>query len=291
MIDRSMLQSLRLNIINIDHVIVSAEWNYTDVYGPYHRLYLVSGGEGVVHHHGQNFHLVKGMLHLVPGYTRSSYRCDTSLEQSYIHFACELEGHFDFFSEMPFQYQVPAKALDHGLFERLLELNPDMGLKEVDPKKYDKKLHLYRAQNYINEVTSPRFLESKGIMLQLISRFLEDGSQTVTDHKDYYRVEKAIRFIRENIDKPMTVKELADVASFTPDHFSRIFAKVMGAGPIEYIHRRRVQRVKLLLLTTEMSLEQIAEKVGFSSATYLLRIFRKYMHMTPKQYRKAAFYG
>lgn len=291
MIDRSMLQSLKLNIINIDHVTVGSDWNYTDVYGPFHRLFLIKSGEGVVHHHGQDYQLSQGVLHLVPGYTRSSYRCESSLELNYLHFACELEGHFDFFSEMPFQYQVPARPIDHGLFDRLLELNPDMALKEKDPKKYDRKLHLHRAQNYINEVTSPRFLESKGIMLQLLARFLQDKSQRVADHKDYHRIEKAIRYIRENIDKPMTVKQLADMAAFTPDHFSRIFARVMGAGPIEYIHRRRVQRTTLLLLTTELSLEQIAKKVGFSSASYLLRIFRKYMHMTPKQYRKAAFYG
>ncbi|MCK4999742.1 MAG: helix-turn-helix transcriptional regulator [Anaerohalosphaera sp.] len=291
MFDASTLQELKLNIINVEYCELDSSWRYSNVYGPFHRLYLTSGGQGVVSHHGRKFILGPSVLHLVPGYTNSCYRCDSFLEQYYVHFACELEGHFDFFSEMPLSYQAQCMAGDVELFNRLIELNPGMGLKERDPRKYDKKLHLERSQGYADEVSPAVFLESKGIMLQLLSRFIDESAERVSEHKEFGRIERAIRFMRENIDSQLTVKELADLACLNADYFSRVFTRVMGTGPIEYVHRKRVQRIKLLLLTTDMSLEQIAGTVGFSSASYLLRIFKKYTGMTPKQYRKAAFYG
>ena len=291
MFDASTLQELKLNIINVEYCQLDSSWRYSNVYGPFHRLYLTSGGEGVVRHHGQKFLLEPGVLHLVPGYTNSSYRCDSFLEQYYVHFACELEGHFDFFSEMPLYHQVASKAGDVGLFKRLVELNPGMGLKEYDPKKYDRKLHLERSQRYIDDVSPSVFLESKGIILQLISRFIDETAERISEHKEFGRIEEAIRFMRENIESQLTVKELAEIACLNTDYFSRVFTRVMGTGPIDYVNRRRVERVKLLLLTTEMSLDRIADQVGFSSSSYLLRIFKKYADMTPKQYRKSAFYG
>jgi AraC family transcriptional regulator len=292
MIDGSSLQSFKLNIINIASIRIGTEWDYTDVYGPFHRLLLVKKGEGLVRHHGQDFRLEEGVLHLVPAYTRSSYKCDSFLDQSYIHFSCELEKHLDFFMEVPFQYQIAANELDIALFQRLLDLNPGMELQDIDPKKYNKKLHFDRAQNYCSEVSPARFIESKSITLQLVSRFITDKTQPKTEtQKDCLRIKNAVYYIRENIEQELTVKQLADMTYLNPDYFSRIFKQTMGVRPIEYIHRRRLQRVKLLLLTTEASVEKIGFQVGFSSQSYFLRIFKKYVGTTPAKYRKNAFYG
>ena len=293
MIDGLSFQLLKLNIINVDQIRVGTEWDYPDVYGPYHRLFLIKDGKATVHHHEQKYHLTPGDIHLVPGYVRSSYRCNSSLELAYIHFACELEGHFDIFSEIPFQFQLQASPLDVSLFDRLLKLNPEMGLKEIDPKKYHKKHHFHLANNYCNEVPLPRFLESKSIVIQLLSRFLIEQSQNKTERrkKNYLRIEKTISYIKEYDDQAITVKQLADMASLTPDHFSKIFKQVMAVRPIEYINRRRLQREKLLLLTTDKSVEQIAHEVGFASTSYFLRVFRKYTNTTPSNYRQNAFGG
>ena len=293
MIDGSSLQSLKLNIINIDRIRVGTEWNYTDVYGPHHRLFLIKDGQAVVRHHEQNFHLTPGVLHLVPGFVRGSYRCDSSLDLIYIYFACELEGHFDIFSEIPLQFQVSAGELEVSLFDRLLELNPGMALKEIDPQKYRKKHHLHLAQNYCNEVSLPRFLESKGILVQLLSMFVTEQPQGKIEHhhKNYLRIEKTVRYIKENTDQNITVTQLADMACLNPDHFSRIFKQVLSVRPIEYINRKRTQRTKLLLLTTDKSVEQIGYEVGFKSTSYFLRVFKKYEDTTPAGYRKNAFLG
>ena len=293
MIDGRSLQSLELNIINCDRTQVGIEWDYSDIYGPYHRLYLVKDGQATIHHHGQDFHLTVGVLYLIPGFVRASYRCRSFLELVYILFACELEGHFDLLSEIPLQFQVPATELDVRLFDRLLELNPEMALQEIDPKKYHKDIHYHRAQYYCNEVPLPRFLESKSIVIQLLSRFLLAQSEAKTeDHeKDGVGIEKAIRYIKENAGDNITVQQLADITCLSPDYFSKIFKKNMGIGPLEYINTRRLQRVKLLLLTTDKSIDQIGREVGFGSTSYFLRVFKKYEGVTPRTYRKNGLLG
>ena len=293
MINGSSLQSFRVNIINADSIRLGTEWNFTDVYGPYHRLLLIKDGEGLTRHHQQDFPLVPGTLHLVPAFTRSSYHCHSFIEQDYLYFACELQGYFDFFSELPFVYQVNASDLDRDLFCRLLELNPNMGLQEIDPKKYNKDRQLYLAQNYCNEVSPTVFLESKSIVIQLISRFLITSQRDtmLLKHKESASMKGALSYLWENIDQELTVAKLADVACLSPDYFSKVFKQTMGVRPIEYIHQRRIQRVKLLLLTTDMSIEQIARSAGYSSVRYLLRIFRKHTGRTMTAYRKQAQYG
>lgn len=293
MIDGLSLQSLELNLINCDRIRVGSEWDYTDVYGPYHRLYLVKDGQATIRHHGQAFHLTPGVLHLVPGYFRASYRCESSFDMIYIYFACELEGHFDLLSDLNLQFQGQATELEIRLFDRLLELNPDLALQEIDPKKYHKDIHYHRAQYYCNEVPLPRFLESKSITVQLLSRFLitQPEAKTVHHEKEHLHIETAIRYIKENANQNITVQELADLTCLHPDYFSKTFKHIMGVRPLEYINTRRLQRVKLLLLTTDKSVDQIGREVGFGSTSYFLRVFKKYEGTTPKSYRKNALLG
>lgn len=293
MFEASEFQSLRFNLINIDSVVVGPDWKYSGVYSPFHRLYLVKNGEGVLHHHGRDFPLTEGSLHLVPSYTLHSNYCESYLEVAYIHFACEMEGHFNFFSDYQFQHHVDASELDYLLFDVLLKLNPSMGLIEENPDNYDRQLHMHRAENYIEEVPPPVFIETKGIVLQFLSRFMPllNEVDTIKGHEDFHTIEESIRYLRENIDQPITVKELADHAMLNVDYFSRIFSRVMGARPIEFVNRKRIQRAKLLFLTTNSSLEQVALRTGFSSGRYLSRVFYKYVGLTPTEYRKAAHYS
>ncbi len=95
MIDGQSLQSLNVNIISTARVKVGTEWNYADVYGPFHDLHLVHDGHATVRHHKQDFHLNPGVLHFAPGYTRASSKCESFIDHSYIYFACKLPDCFE----------------------------------------------------------------------------------------------------------------------------------------------------------------------------------------------------
>ena len=69
-------------------------------------------------------------------------------------------------------------------------------------------------------------------------------------------------------------------------HLSRIFKKYTGFSPYEYLLNERLTQGKTLLQNTRLSVEEIAQRVGFNSASHFIRMFRKYEGLTPLQFRK-----
>ena len=293
MIDGSTLQLLKMNIISVDDAQVDTSWKHDNVYGPFHRLWLIKSGEGVLYFDEHDYELKSNHFYLIPGYHTFSCSCKKPIEMHYALFACELPEHFDFFAELPFQYEIPATEVDVAEFMRLIKINPKMGLRDYNPLKYDKALHFHRSLNYANEVLPAVFLESKSILLGFLSRFMVDDSC----HKEnkhfalHPHLEDVLRFINDHIEEELTVNKLAEKAYLTPNYFSKLFKTTVGVNPIEYIQEKRLDRVKQLLCTAEMSLEQIAAQIGFSSVSYMTRLFKKHLHVTPGQYRKNSLYG
>ena len=78
----------------------------------------------------------------------------------------------------------------------------------------------------------------------------------------YGKLDLAVQYVNKNLDKHISIIELADLMFITPDHFSKVFKKIIGIPPCEYIQMKRIERAQALLLTTNMSIMQIAESVG-----------------------------
>ena len=83
----------------------------------------------------------------------------------------------------------------------------------------------------------------------------------------------SIDYIHENIERKLTLKELADVACMTPTYFSSVFRKYNGISPWEYITIKRVEKAVEMLRTTDMTKLEIAEHCGFSSASNFYKAF------------------
>lgn len=101
--------------------------------------------------------------------------------------------------------------------------------------------------------------------------------------------ENAIGFIDKNIARDITLEELASISGVSLQHFCRVFKSHMGMRPMEYIARRRISMAKLFLDSTEMTITEIATKVGYSDAGYFGMVFRRLEGMSPTTYRKNGF--
>jgi AraC-like DNA-binding protein len=75
---------------------------------------------------------------------------------------------------------------------------------------------------------------------------------------------------------------------WSPDHFSRVFKKVTGCKPGDFIRRMKMQRAAILLLTTNRSVEDIAQEMGYSSARSFRYAFYNCLGVTPQDYRRFA---
>ncbi|MFC5649395.1 AraC family transcriptional regulator [Paenibacillus solisilvae] len=97
---------------------------------------------------------------------------------------------------------------------------------------------------------------------------------------------QAAEWIREHSSLPLTLEQMADAADYSVSHFSRQFHLLLGRTPIDFLTECRIVHAKILLVSTELSVKAVAEKVGFASSAYFIQRFRKFENMTPEQFRQ-----
>lgn len=83
-----------------------------------------------------------------------------------------------------------------------------------------------------------------------------------------------------------TIEYLADLCHWSPTHFRRVFHDIMGTSPLDYVNNTRILKSCILLRSTEHSILDISEMVGFHSVSSFNRYFAKLMQMSPREYRK-----
>jgi AraC family transcriptional regulator of arabinose operon len=99
-------------------------------------------------------------------------------------------------------------------------------------------------------------------------------------------VEIIIHFMKENIEKHITLQDISHYLGYSPSHFSMLFKKETGHSPLAYLNLLKIQQACQLLDTTDMKVNQICFKIGLEDAYYFSRLFSKTMGMSPKEYRE-----
>ena len=97
--------------------------------------------------------------------------------------------------------------------------------------------------------------------------------------------EKAAHFIVENYQNNISLEDISRYVHLSPEYFSKKFKQDTGVGFREYLVKIRLQHAARLLLTTTMSVTDIAFSCGFNSSNYFSNTFTKVMGMPPAKYR------
>ena len=82
------------------------------------------------------------------------------------------------------------------------------------------------------------------------------------------------------------LSEMCEKLHVTLPHFSRQFHACYGITPHNYLTKLRLEHAMSLLLNTSLSIREIAQQSGFTESNYFTKVFRKYTHMTPGDFRK-----
>jgi len=101
------------------------------------------------------------------------------------------------------------------------------------------------------------------------------------------RIDRVIDYLRQNLDRPVKLAELADVACFSEFHFHRVFTAVSGETLNNFTNRLRLEKAARLLRYSDQSLTDIALDCGFSSSATFSRAFRSGYDTSPSQFRKS----
>lgn len=100
------------------------------------------------------------------------------------------------------------------------------------------------------------------------------------------KIEKASRFIDENFAAEISINDTARRAGMSHAAFIKAFKSHQGVTPVRFLMQIRVRQAADMLTNSDLSIENIAEKSGFSNRAYLSRVFKKITDMSPAQFRK-----
>lgn len=104
-------------------------------------------------------------------------------------------------------------------------------------------------------------------------------------HSQYKKVCLGRDYLNKHYASDFDLGEVAKYSCMSKFHFCRIFSEVFGESPYQYISRMRIEQAKKLLVTSKLSINDICERVGYTSIGSFSVLFRKKTGMSPTQYR------
>jgi len=102
------------------------------------------------------------------------------------------------------------------------------------------------------------------------------------------RVRRVTHYVQQNLDKGLTISDLAAVVYMSPYHFARLFKGSTGVPPHRFVARQRIASAVALLRTQEHSISEISHKVGFRTVSHFTTVFRRVTGTTPGAFRATA---
>ncbi|WNR45322.1 helix-turn-helix transcriptional regulator [Paenibacillus roseipurpureus] len=122
------------------------------------------------------------------------------------------------------------------------------------------------------------------LLAELALRAETLGTATTLDKRA--RMREVAEYIRNHCTELLTLPQMAEQACFSTYYFSRMFHEVMGRTPMEWLFECRLVVAKERLISTDWTIKQVAEDVGFSQSSYFIARFREHTGLTPQEYRR-----
>ncbi|TDF95496.1 helix-turn-helix domain-containing protein [Paenibacillus piri] len=265
---RSYLENTQITLQTAHYTKTADNWRATNMMTDVNRLYFIREGEGWIHIRGKDYSPRRGQLYLLPAGMKLSYspvNADNTLGKYWCHFSATM-GDINLFQmlELPHWIEVRDESKLERQFQELIELHGS------------------------NAVSAP--LRIKSLLFDIISGYIEQSAEeelhlTVTTTNS--KINSVLSYIENHLAESMSVEELAKLVHFHPNYFMNYFKSMMGLSPIMYVNKKRLEKARRLLATTDMSISDIADGIGME-LYYFSRLFRKQTGMSPSEYRRAS---
>lgn len=99
------------------------------------------------------------------------------------------------------------------------------------------------------------------------------------------KIRQAADLMETEYDRLQSLEEIARSVGLSKYHFTRLFSKTTGYTPIDYLTKIRMEKAVGLLRGTELSIEEIARKIGYASGSYFIKVFRHWVGFPPGEFR------
>lgn len=258
---------LRFALVGVERYTGSAGLNGQHLIFSHSRLLCVERGEVAVTIDGRSLQVGEGHLLLVPKYTYHDCICPPEATCVEILFDDDAGGAVGVPRAELLRHSVSASPLDTLAVRRLDSI----------------AALLQGNQTFAFAL----WLEAQGLLRLLYARFLTAESLApAAGPRRYGRLQQVVEHILSHLDERLTVRQLAALMCMNTDHFSRMFRRIVGVPPSEFILMRRMERAQVLLVSTTLTVTQVAAKVGVSSASLFSRQFARTVGCTPLVFRR-----
>ena len=164
----------------------------------------------------------------------------------------------------------PTEAFDHAI-----KLMDEHGtLRSLFEMVYDE----FTANRPLSSELISSYLQA--IFLQVRQHFAEPSRDAST------LVERCLGYIHEHYARDFDIDELARQVSVSPSYLFRLFKKKMHVTPMHYRNIVRIDKAKLLLADQALTVDDVAERVGYEDPKYFSRVFRDLASVSPSVYRR-----
>lgn len=134
------------------------------------------------------------------------------------------------------------------------------------------------------------YAESMATMLAVhLLRHYSASQPTIKDYTHSLpksKLHQAIEYINENLERDLSLAELAAVVELSPNYFVSLFKRSTGLPPHQYVLTCRIERAKALLAENKLPIIEVCHRVGFQSPSHFTAMFRRLIGITPKVYRE-----
>ncbi len=191
-------------------------------------------------------------------------------------------------TELPFKCFYAHIIVDEGMAYEILTKAPSFFITKHSgkyKKVFTEMCELYEPGPEGDEL----LLQSK--LLELIHLIYEDAFIRFDGFsaKEDYIIEQAIRYIDENYMHQLSLDDIAAEVSLSPIYFHNRFKAATGETPHDYLMGIRIKKAVNLLVTSDLSIAQIAYECGFSSQSYFSYVFKKTMNLSPREYMRKMY--
>lgn len=192
------------------------------------------------------------------------------------------------YTKFPFQcYYIHMLIPDPTLAQMISELSDFLPIE--DRSRYEALFS--RLCSFENTHSQEDELLLQSIVLELIHEIVQEARQQAKGpDKKYgycFEINEVFEYIKQNLCENLCLENVAAHFSLSPIHFHNLFKKAVGTTLHEYIQEQRLKKAIDLLLTTNMTLTQIAYASGFSSQSYFSFVFKQKTKKTPREYARS----
>jgi len=250
-------------------------------YHSFLEIMWITSGTGIIETDKKKYEAKEGDLFIFTGYEYHDLIVTSeSLDFTVISFAPKFvwslgNERFDFLFLEPFfnrRENFENKIDDENTTKRVIRL-----MKEIR-SEFEKKQYKYELAVKVKLLN---------ILMYLVRNPQNQLNKLGKKNYNIKYIEESMNYIADNLNESLTLEELAKRCNMSSSYYSTLFKKMTGMSPGLYVIERRLDMALELLETTDDNISQIAVKCGFNDLTNFNKIFKKYIKVTPREYKNS----